>query len=164
MPPMESGLMWCVTDVRIAGEDDLFPIIDRLSGADHSHLVTRVGDHLRGCVLVARKGADTVGTVIVSWAPADEPEITAALPGVPLMYHLRVDEPHRCQGIGTMLIRRAEAMLRERGHDRVLIGVDQSNDRARRLYLSLGYRPCAGLARLPGDNGPYDILARRLPA
>jgi ribosomal protein S18 acetylase RimI-like enzyme len=163
MTAVESGLMWGVADLRIAGDDDL-EVAGRLSGPGLDHLSTRLGDHLRGRVLVARKGPDTVGTVIVSWAPADEPEITALLPGVPLMYHLRVDEPHRCQGIGTSLIRRAEQMLRERGHDRVLIGVDQSNGRARRLYLALGYRPWPGLAGLPGDNGLYDILAADLRA
>ena len=161
---VESGLMWGVTDVRIAGENELVPLGDRWSGPGDAHLGQRISDHLRGWVLVALRGAETVGNVIVSWAPADEPEITAALPGVPLMYHLRVDEPYRCQGIGTSLIRRAEALLSDRGHRRVLIGVDQSNDRARRLYLTLGYRPWPGLTGLPGDNGPYDILAADLPA
>ena len=90
------------------------------------------------------------------WAPADEPEVRERLPGVPLMFWLRVDEPFRRQGIGTALIREAESVLRRRGHRRVLIGVDQANLPARRLYLSLGYRPA--LTGLGGASGPYDIL------
>lgn len=157
---MRWGLMGDVADVRIAGERDIFPLIDRLSGADHAHLSRRMRH--RGCVLVALDGPRTVGNVVVSWAPADEPEVVAQLPGVPLMYHLRVDEPYRCQGIGTRLIRQAESILRGRGHRRVLIGVDQDNVAARRLYLSLGYRPWPGLTGLPGETGPYDILATDL--
>jgi ribosomal protein S18 acetylase RimI-like enzyme len=76
------------------------------------------------------------------------------------MYWLRVDEPFRRQGIGTRLIREAEALLRKLGHRRVLIGVDQANVLARKLYLSLGYRP--ELVGLDGGDGPYDILVADL--
>jgi len=110
----------------------------------------------RGRVLVARTDRRTVGTVLVSWAPADEAEIRTRFAGVPIMYWLRVDHPYRRRGIGTRLIRAAERMLREQGHRRVLIGVDQANVLARKLYVSLGYR--AEMTGLPGDSGPYDIL------
>jgi ribosomal protein S18 acetylase RimI-like enzyme len=147
-------------DVREAEERDLRPLHDSLTGEDLVILRLRLMDDSRGRLLRAVRGNDTVGSVIVSWAPADEPEVRAALPGVPLMYLLRVDRPSRCQGIGTGLIRRAESYLRGRGFDRVLIGVDQSNTRAGRLYRSLGYRNM--LVGLPGSDGPYDILVREI--
>ena len=149
-------------DVRIADESDLRPLQDRLTGDDCVILRHRLMDDDRGRLLRAAMGNDTVGSVIVSWAPADEPEVRAVLPGVPLMYLLRVDQPYRCRGIGTGLIRRAESYLRGRGHERVLIGVDQCNVRAGRLYRSLGYRNM--LVGLPGRDGSYDILVRELGA
>ncbi|MEV6630145.1 GNAT family N-acetyltransferase [Actinoplanes sp. NPDC051470] len=147
-------------DVRMAEERDLRPLQDRLTGDDLVILRHRLMNDDRGRLLRAVRGLDTVGSVIVSWAPADEREVRAALPGVPLMYLLRVDQPYRCQGIGTGLIRRGEAYLRGRGHDRVLIGVDQANTRAGRLYRALGYRNM--LVGLAGSDGPYDILVREL--
>jgi hypothetical protein len=42
----------------------------------------------------------------------------------------------------------------------VLIGVDQCNVRAGRLYRSLGYRNM--LVGLAGSDGAYDILVREL--
>jgi ribosomal protein S18 acetylase RimI-like enzyme len=147
-------------DVRVAEERDLGPVRERLAGDDLVILRERLVDDERGRLLRAVRGSETVGSVIVSWAPADEPEVRAVLPGVPLMYLLRVDRACRCRGIGTGLIRRAEAYLRGRGHDRVLIGVDQSNGRAARLYLSLGYRPV--LNGISGSDGAYDILVRDL--
>jgi GNAT superfamily N-acetyltransferase len=135
-------------DVRVASNEDLHCLSGWLN-IDIPHQEQRR-------VLVAVIAGRPVGTVTVSWAPADEPEVRERFPGVPIMYRLRVAEPHRGDGIGTLLIREAEQLLRKDGHSRVLIGVDQDNVLARKLYLSLGYR--AQLTELEGESGPYDIL------
>jgi RimJ/RimL family protein N-acetyltransferase len=50
-----------------------------------------------------------------------------------------VPEPLRGQGIGTAIVHFAEDLVRDRGHRRVVIGVDQQNVRAAALYERLGY-------------------------
>ena len=135
-------------DVRVASNDDLHLLSERLK--------TNIPNPEEGQVLVAVVGGQPVWTVTISWAAADEPEVRELFPGVPIMYRLRVDEHYRNVGIGTRLIRMAEHLLRQHGHKQVLIGADQDNVLARKLYLSLGYR--AELTDLDGDNGLYDIL------
>jgi ribosomal protein S18 acetylase RimI-like enzyme len=49
------------------------------------------------------------------------------------------------RGIGTALIRSAEAVAAEHGYEAVQLGVEDSNPGARRLYERLGYRPVARL-------------------
>jgi GNAT superfamily N-acetyltransferase len=93
-----------------------------------------------GVLLAAWHGDALVGTVFLWFAPALEPEIRRFLPGVPLIVHLEVDEAKRNQGIGTKIMERAEDMIRERGSDRVALGVWVENKDARRLYERLGYR------------------------
>ncbi|BFU45791.1 GNAT family N-acetyltransferase [Krasilnikovia sp. MM14-A1004] len=92
-----------------------------------------------GEVLVAWRGGAPVGAVFVSWDVADEPEVRKHLADVPMISHLQVADAHRHRGVGRTLLRHAEQRLRWRGHTRVLLGVDKSNEVARRLYEWLGY-------------------------
>src|ERR1035441_8102637 len=46
----------------------------------------------------------------------------------------------RSRGIGTAIIRAAEALARERGCGQIGLGVDDDNPRAAALYLRLGYQ------------------------
>jgi ribosomal protein S18 acetylase RimI-like enzyme len=55
------------------------------------------------------------------------------------LYALRVRPEYRGRGIGTDLVREAEALLRQRGYARALISVAKDNDAARRLYERLGF-------------------------
>ena len=54
-----------------------------------------------------------------------------------------VARPHQSQGIGTSLVRAAEALAAERGYAIAELGVEDSNPRARGLYERLGYRSIA---------------------
>lgn len=126
-----------------------------------------------GRILVAIDSSGSpVGAVWVSWTWADEPEVNEYLPKVPLLYHFEVQKEMRGLGIGTRLLRYAEATLRAAGHDRVALGVDQWNIDARRLYERLGYRASVpelqGLRIEPSTAGehpfldPFDILVHEL--
>jgi ribosomal protein S18 acetylase RimI-like enzyme len=57
-----------------------------------------------------------------------------------LLWALRVIECYQRMGIGTRLLRAAEAELRHRGYRCVEIGAERDNPDARRLYERLGYR------------------------
>jgi ribosomal protein S18 acetylase RimI-like enzyme len=56
------------------------------------------------------------------------------------LYSLRVMEAFQHKGIGTALIREAEAILVERRYDSVSIAAAKDNPGARRLYERLGFR------------------------
>jgi ribosomal protein S18 acetylase RimI-like enzyme len=60
--------------------------------------------------------------------------------GIGLLWAVRVLPPLRGLGLGSRLIRAAEAALRERGFRCAEIGVEKGNTAARRLYERLGYR------------------------
>lgn len=68
------------------------------------------------------------------------------------LYSLRVREELRGQGLGTRLLRAAEAELTRRGFHVAVIAASRSNPRARRLYERLGYRVFAE------DPGEWDLI------
>ena len=88
--------------------------------------------------VVAWLGLAPVGHVLVRWEP-DEP-LRSALPGVPAIESLWVKPEHQSQGIASRLMHHAEHLARERGCERVALGVGLENERARRLYERRGYR------------------------
>jgi ribosomal protein S18 acetylase RimI-like enzyme len=64
----------------------------------------------------------------------------AAHEGAGTLWQLATKDSLRGLGLGTRLIAQAEARIKERGFDRVFIGVEDNNPRARQLYERLGYR------------------------
>ena len=73
--------------------------------------------------LVAWLGGELVGALHVSWAGADEPEVRAHLPGVPILHRLRIRADLRRRGYGGQLLEDAERRLRKDGHSRVAAGI-----------------------------------------
>jgi GNAT superfamily N-acetyltransferase len=92
-----------------------------------------------GVLLVAWLEDRPVGEVSLDCEPAKEPEVRRQLPGVPQLDHLEVVGPFWGRGIGTALIRAAEATARQFGHEQLTLGVGLDNPKARRLYERLGY-------------------------
>ncbi len=92
-----------------------------------------------GRLLVAKLGRRAVGDVYLWLGPAEEEDLRTRLPRVPLLTHLEVLPEYRNQGIGSDLIAECERLLRERGVDRVALGVGLDNAAATRLYHRLGY-------------------------
>jgi GNAT superfamily N-acetyltransferase len=125
--------------IRPAIDTDVPALVRTFGQADY--FFDRLGRQRRGrgVLLVARRRRELVGDVYVWWEPAEEAELRERLPGVPLLTHLEVHPRHRNAGVGTALINEAEGLLRQRGHDRVALGVDVRNTDARRLYARLEY-------------------------
>jgi ribosomal protein S18 acetylase RimI-like enzyme len=100
----------------------------------------------RQTLLVAECSDNIVGQLFVLFntVHADPRPI----PYTGYLYSFRVKPQFRNQGIGGLLITRAEEILLERDFRRVLIGVAKINDGARRLYERLGYRI---IAEDPGE-------------
>jgi GNAT superfamily N-acetyltransferase len=127
-----------------------------------------------GVLFVAWVDGRPVGEVFLECEPANEPEVRRWLPGVPRLDHLEILGPFTRRGIGTALIRAAEATARQLGHQQLALGVGLDNGKARRLYERLGYADW-GHGTVVGswveypDDGPsvtlsevYEVLVKRL--
>ncbi len=77
------------------------------------------------------------------------------------IYAVRVRPEYRSRGVGTRLLNSAEADLRSRGYARVTLNVTRENERAKILYLRLGYivvAPEPGKWSFPDQNGTWKIV------
>ncbi len=93
-----------------------------------------------GVLLIAWSSDHPIGDAYLWMEPAEEPDIRRHLPDVPLLTHVEVREDLRCLGVGTTLIAAAEREVIVRGYRRVALAVEESNERAARLYERCGYR------------------------
>ena len=91
-----------------------------------------------GAVFVAEEEGDVVGFICV-WARVP-PEDPSELRDCAHVSDLVVLPRFRRRGIGRALLARGEAYARERGAERLRIGVLARNEGARRLYLDSGFR------------------------
>jgi ribosomal protein S18 acetylase RimI-like enzyme len=162
--------------IRVATRGELELLPEALGPKHHEFFLDRYP--LQECglgeILLAFADGRTVGAVFISWDVAPEPQVRQHLAEVPMIFHLHVAPEWRHQGIGQALLRQAEQSLRDRGHKRVLLGVNKSNETARDLYVWLGYRQPAepelsnikdtpepgGTAHAVGEA--YDILVADL--
>jgi ribosomal protein S18 acetylase RimI-like enzyme len=95
----------------------------------------------RGILLMGYRPQDPapLGVIHLWLDDPEEPELFSRLPDVPLLMHLRVRNNMRRQGVGSTLVREAEAELEALGRTRVALGVARRNRAAIRLYERLGY-------------------------
>jgi ribosomal protein S18 acetylase RimI-like enzyme len=121
----------------------------------------------RRIVLVAEVAGRIIGQIIIQLNRVDSA-------GTGYFYAFRVRPEWRGRGIGTRLIREAEAVLVRMGFRRALIAVARDNPRARQLYERLGYSffaEDAGEWSFVDDRGqlqrvvePSWLLDKALPA
>lgn len=127
--------------IRMAEEQDL-PALEWDGEYRHYRTVFRSNyeDARRGqrLMLVAVQGEAMVGQVFVQLNSADRQYADGRQRAY--LYALRVRPAWRGQGIGRRLVAAAEAQLVRRGFTTAVIAVAKQNDRARGLYLKLGYR------------------------
>lgn len=88
---------------------------------------------------LAEDGDVILGSGLVVWAGDREPSIRAVLPDCPEIGNLSVIEAARGGGVGTAMIRYAEAQIIDAGLLRACVGVAQDNLGAMRLYRRLDY-------------------------
>ena len=162
--------MGVTVQIRAARREDLDLLPDALGDQHYDYFRGHfpLQDEGLGRILFAFEERDRglVGGVLASWAGTHEWQIKQHLLGVPMIAHLHVARLSRGHGYGRQLLMAAEHVLREQGHEWVLIGVNSDNHSARALYLHLGY----GRARHPdlrsidpldGTN-KFDVYVARL--
>ncbi|MGW2300411.1 GNAT family N-acetyltransferase [Streptomyces sp. NPDC001809] len=132
------------TEIRPCRAADL-PLLDRHLPAPGAP--TRHADRFarqeagKGTYLLAWRDGVPVGHGQVRWDGCAAPEVRAAVGECPEFNGLDVREGLRGQGVGTALVRAAEALVRERGGTVLGLGVGDGNPRAAALYARLGYAP-----------------------
>lgn len=111
-----------------------------LPSEDEAKFRRRLSEQQAGGIvgLVAWREGKPVGHAFVRWKPGAP--LDSGLPGTPVVTDLAVAQDMQSKGIGTILMDEAERIIREAGYERVAIGVDSTNEGARRLYSRLGYR------------------------
>jgi GNAT superfamily N-acetyltransferase len=82
------------------------------------------------------------------------------VPGAGILWQVAVHEALQSCGIGTVLIRAAEARIRGQGRRRAELRVEESNPRARVLYERLGYAACGREAAAWDQAGPDGTVHR----
>jgi ribosomal protein S18 acetylase RimI-like enzyme len=131
-------------------------------------------DAVRGqrIMLVAAMGAEIVGQVFIQLSSTERRYADGYSRGY--LYSLRVRSEWRARGIGTRLVKAAEASLRARGFTTAVIAAGKENSRAHQLYERLGYHTFAddpGVWYFQDVNGvqqsvsePCWVMQKRLSA
>lgn len=92
----------------------------------------------RRIILVAEIGNDVIGQLFVNFHSTWRNRFLGKRTGY--LHSFRVKPAFRSRGIGRSLIATAESMLKQRGYNRSVISVAQSNEAALKLYQDLGYQ------------------------
>ncbi len=82
---------------------------------------------------------------------------------IPFCTMLYISKPHQHKGYGTMLVRRWEQDMKERGHGMLLTST-RVDETAQHFYRKLGYKDCGGLTiDIPAYAQPMELfLAKEL--
>mgnify|MGYP000856311382 FL=1 len=108
----------------------------------------------KAVVLAVEVGGRYVGRVTLRHDWGDETSIIEKdFPGLPQINALEIDENYRRQGLATMLVTVAENEARRQGFSMIGLGVEISNEPAKRLYEKLGYS-----YQQVGGSDTYDFL------
>lgn len=108
----------------------------------------------KAVVLAVEVGGRYTGRVTLRHDWGDETSIIEKdFPGLPQINALEIDENYRRQGLATMLVTTAENEARRQGFSMIGLGVEISNEPAKRLYEKLGYN-----YQQIGGSDTYDFL------
>ena len=108
----------------------------------------------KAVVLAVEAGGRYVGRVTLRHDWGNETSIIEKdFPGLPQINALEIDENYRRQGLATMLVTAAENEARRQGFSMIGLGVEISNEPAKKLYEKLGYS-----YQQVGGSDTYDFL------
>jgi GNAT superfamily N-acetyltransferase len=118
----------------------LCDVTDRDAFAEHCQVP--VPEPLNTTYVTAWLSDLPVGHLYVKWDGSTDHEVRSRIPPrTPELSNVSVWPPTwRSSGIGRALVHAAEAVVKARGFEQVGMGVEVTNERARRLYERLGYR------------------------
>ncbi len=108
----------------------------------------------KAVVLAVEAGGRYAGRVTLRHDWGNETSIIEKdFPGLPQINALEIDEDCRRRGLATMLVMAAENEARRQGFSMIGLGVEISNEPAKKLYEKLGYS-----YQQVGGSDTYDFL------
>jgi ribosomal protein S18 acetylase RimI-like enzyme len=136
--------------IRLTARRDLARL--EWDGAFSAHRALIRAAYRRQCrgtvaMLIAEQGGDAVGQ---AWIDL----VQRARAGAAVVWAVRAQPGRRGQGIGTALMDAAEAAAAALGFAAVEVGVEKSNERARRFYQRRGYEPAGELFAVTRFRAP----------
>jgi ribosomal protein S18 acetylase RimI-like enzyme len=122
--------------IRVAGREDLDAVLalwdlarsEHAVTADDEHVLHQLLDHDPGSLLIAEDEGEIVAALIAAWDGWRGN-----------MYRLAVAPSRRRHGIATRLVGAGEERLRALGARRVTALVGHDDERARSMWIALGY-------------------------
>ncbi len=130
----ESGVENMTVDDLAAAD---LPALEWAGNARHLQGVAEVLDRAGGSGTAEYLAVRTSGGAAVAIGAVNYAES----PGVGVLFQLSTHPELRSLGLGTRLVREAEARIRLRGLGLARLGVEDDNPSARALYERLGYEP-----------------------
>lgn len=109
-----------------------YPYSEERKGAALARLLA---DAALGRVLLVESGGTAVGYVVLAWSFSLEFDGRTAF-----VDELFVAESARGQGLGSLVLRRAEELCRDAGANALHLETEEENEGADRLYARLGFR------------------------
>lgn len=116
-----------------------------------------------GNCFVAEAQSKLVGTIVVQPTYAKNVCEYFTRPGVAAAHQFAVDPAHQGEGIGRMLLQRAEQWAQESGFAELAMDTAEQATHLIELYTRLGYRH-VGWVQWPGKVYRSVVLAKRLAA
>ena len=121
---------------------------------DYEAELRNLSKQKKAVVLAVEAGGRYAGRVTLRHDWGDETSIIEKdFPGLPQINALEIDEDYRRRGLATMLIAAAENEARRQGFSMIGLGVEISNEPAKKLYEKLGYS-----YRQVDGSDTYDFL------
>ena len=125
-------------EIKVATFKDLSLLEKALPSSFHHQRLQRQNAG-KSTYLVAWIDGSPVGNLDLRWSGNEQPAVVEKFPNCPELNGIEVCRERRSRGIGSALIEAAESQAKEKGYTVVGMGVDTTNDRAKELYLKLGY-------------------------
>ena len=129
-------------DIRLCRNKDINLLVSEMSqyGKSRFH-IKRLQEQKDGLsdYLIAWHDGKPVGHILISWAGYNV-ELPSELQKVPELNSFEVAEKAQGKAVGYRMIKKAEALVKKRGFDRVGLLVNPNNKRAIALYERVGYK------------------------
>lgn len=127
--------------IRVAVDSDVPKLERHMNNGPLDKHRSRFKKQLRGEVtyLVAYWMETPVGHVLMKWNGTKDEVVTAHINNCPDIEDLLVTDKYRNKGVGQKLLSYCEKLAKQRGFERIGLGVGIENEPAKRLYQKLGF-------------------------
>lgn len=131
-------------DIRQACEEDISILEQQMNFGYLDKHKNRIERQKNGEViyLIAWYKELPVGHVLIKWGGSEDEPIASNQKECPDLEDLLVKPEYRSHGVGRQLILYAQSLAKEKGYNKIGLGVGLDNPRAHTFYLNVGFEDC----------------------